>query len=144
MIGKGLCMSGCFCIFRVRNRNLAGFARNVKRVGATLAVAPIQGGGKPRPYNDFYQHEPQHPQRTLSGRDVEGTSLFQVRTGTGIRPGHRAYLGPEPPGAMDQTEQAAERGITPDRLSHPATRLHLPASGTDIPLPGPAVSGCLR
>ncbi len=34
------------------NRNLAGFARNVKRVGATLAVAPIQGGGKPRPYAD--------------------------------------------------------------------------------------------
>ena len=32
--------------------DLAGFARNVKRVGATLAVAPIQGGGKPRPYND--------------------------------------------------------------------------------------------
>ena len=26
--------------------------RNVKRVGATLAVALIQGGGKPRPYNE--------------------------------------------------------------------------------------------
>ena len=46
----GILIIKCSYLFYTINRNLAGFARNVKRVGATLAVALIQCGGKPRPY----------------------------------------------------------------------------------------------